>query len=94
MTVDRQSPPAAHSRRTMLGLAAAGGAAVVALALHSRRAAASTMPKTAVAYQDKPKGAARCDNCSQWQAPASCKVVSGTISPSGWCSIYHAIPKA
>jgi hypothetical protein len=36
-------------------------------------------------YQDKANGDMRCDNCMQFVAPSSCKVVDGTISPSGYC---------
>ncbi len=36
-------------------------------------------------YQDKPNGSMQCDNCSQFVAPNSCKVVEGTISPQGYC---------
>jgi hypothetical protein len=41
-------------------------------------------------YQPTPKGASRCDNCSQFLAPSACKVVAGKISPSGWCQLYAA----
>ncbi|MBV8684255.1 MAG: high-potential iron-sulfur protein [Caulobacteraceae bacterium] len=51
-------------------------------------AQAKKIPQKAASYRDKPLGKARCDNCSLWQSPASCKVVEGQISPSGWCSLY------
>jgi hypothetical protein len=35
-----------------------------------------------------PQGCERCDNCSQFQAPSSCKVVEGDVSPAGWCKVY------
>lgn len=55
----------------------------------NRVAAAQTkVAQKIVAYQDTPKGALRCDNCAQFEAPSSCKVVDGTISPSGWCKVY------
>jgi hypothetical protein len=41
-----------------------------------------------VKYQPTPKGDQRCDNCVFWQPPASCKIVDGTIAPSGWCTLY------
>ena len=83
---------AALSRRRMLQIAMAGGVAIVAATLPSEGVAAGKVAKTAVSYQPTPKGKQRCDNCAQWQGPASCKLVNGTISPSGWCSIYS--PKA
>jgi hypothetical protein len=72
-----------------LGFAAGAAALLDAGAAGTRPAAAqSKMNQLAVDYQGTPKGAQRCDNCTQWQPPASCKVVSGAISPAGWCSIY------
>ena len=79
------------SRRGLLSRAAliAGGASLFGGGLSATAAAgASKMPQNAVNYQDKPRGNARCDNCTQWQPASSCKLVAGTISPSGWCSVY------
>jgi len=39
-------------------------------------------------YQDKPNGDQRCENCAQFVAPASCKVVDGAISPNGYCIVW------
>jgi len=75
------------SRRRFLSTAAKG-VAVAGAALMTSPAAAK-VPPTAVNYQPTPKGNARCDSCVNWQAPASCKFVDGTISPSGWCSLYR-----
>lgn len=86
MTTDRTSTDL--SRRTLLHLALAGGGALIAATVTTPAVAGSKIARKAVRYQDAPKGNARCDNCRQWQAPASCKLVDGVISPSGWCSIY------
>jgi hypothetical protein len=67
------------------------GAGVLA---DSAAAAATKMAQKMVSYRDKPQGNARCDGCAQWQAPASCKIVSGTISPNGWCTLYAPAPKS
>jgi hypothetical protein len=77
-----------QSRREILSKLAviAGGGAVIA-AVAAAPAAAKVSPKD-VGYQPTPKGAARCDNCIQWEPPHACKLVSGVISPSGWCSIW------
>ncbi len=83
------------SRRSVLrNLAAtAGGAAMLVTTASENRAAAQTkVAQKAVAYQDTPKGAQRCDNCLQFEVPSSCKVVEGTISPSGWCGVYAKKP--
>ena len=78
------------SRRNFLRGAAVGGGALLGVALAGSPAtAASKMPQKSAKYQDKPNGHARCDNCKLWQAPASCKLVDGTISPSGWCVLYQ-----
>jgi high potential iron-sulfur protein len=78
------------SRRSMLTRAAwlAGATlagTVIPIELASAQQKAS---KDAMKYQDKPKGDQRCDNCMQFVAPSSCKVVDGTISPSGWCMAW------
>jgi len=72
------------NRRTML-LAVAGAAPLIAL---SAGAAQAKVSPTAVAYQTTPKGAKRCDGCSLFVAPSSCKSVSGVISPHGWCRLW------
>lgn len=77
------------SRRDFLFVAAAGGGAMLGAGVVSTPAmAANKIPQKAVSYQSTPKGAARCDNCALWQPPSSCKLVAGTIAPSGWCTLY------
>jgi hypothetical protein len=40
-------------------------------------------------YQDQPgDGGAKCSECSLFQSPSSCSVVTGTISPNGWCTAF------
>jgi hypothetical protein len=84
--------PDAHvSRRTVLRSAAlitGGGALLVALGAPAAMAAGTKLPGSAVGYRPIPMGKSRCDNCSQWIGPTTCKVVSGQLSPSGWCSLY------
>lgn len=78
--------PANVNRRTIL-LAAAFAAPALALG----RAEAATLPPAAVAYQDTPKDGKQCDGCKLFVAPASCKSVSGVISPKGWCKLWVKI---
>ena len=81
------------SRRALLrggAMMAAGGALLSAALAAGAADAANKLAQRTVNYQDKPRGNARCDNCAQWQQPTACKLVDGTISPSGWCSIYDA----
>ena len=78
------------SRREILKVVPAG-LAVVALAgaLAPREAVAQQkVAKAMVQYQDKPKDGHQCSGCSNFVAPGSCKVVTGTITPRGWCSIW------
>jgi hypothetical protein len=37
-------------------------------------------------YQDKPaKNGAKCSGCRLFRPPSGCTVVTGKISPDGWC---------
>ena len=75
------------SRRDVILTAVVGSGVVVAAIVAPARASAKVSQRS-VAYRGAPKEKARCANCTQWQPPAACKVVSGVISPNGWCSIY------
>ncbi len=75
------------SRRSLLARAASLAGAtlagtVIPIELASAQQKAS---KEAMKYQDKPNGDMRCDNCMQFVAPSTCKVVDGTVSPQGYC---------
>ena len=79
------------SRRGLLRgatLAAAAGAFVAVAASSSDALADSKYSHAMAKYQTTPKGPARCDNCSQFQAPSSCKVVASPIAAAGWCQLY------
>jgi hypothetical protein len=85
------------SRRSILrnfALTTAGGAALLGTTVIGVRVAAAQTKalQKAVGYQDMPKGAQQCDNCTNFAAPASCKVVDGNISPTGWCMMYAKKP--
>jgi len=69
--------------RTGLGLVAGG------LVLATTQARADDkVEQSVVQYQTSPKDGAQCSGCVNFVAPNACKVVSGTISPSGWCVAY------
>jgi hypothetical protein len=78
------------SRRVFFQRVAAYGAgAVIIQGVGARLATAQAkVAQNAVSYQDKPKGAQRCDGCSSFQPPNACKMVDGEISPQGWCSLF------
>ncbi len=79
----------AVSRRTVLRGAtlAAGGAALLATTISAQRAEAK-MAQQGAGYVATSKTDQHCDNCSLFQAPSSCKLVDGTISPNGYCRFY------
>ena len=78
------------SRRSLLlqGATCATGVATILVA-NANSAKANPLPKTAVNYQDAPKGDRKCSGCSLFVAPKSCKNVAGDISPDGWCMLWR-----
>ena len=83
------------SRREVLQLAPVCVALILALPSVAPRPAEAQqkVPKETVKYQESPKEGHECSGCSNFMAPGSCKVVDGTISPHGWCSIWTPKPK-
>lgn len=79
------------SRRSMLRCAALlAGGTLAAGVIHIKPASAQgKAAKDAVKYQDSPKDGQMCSACLYFQAPGSCAVVDGPISPNGWCSLYN-----
>jgi secreted PhoX family phosphatase len=78
----------ALSRRTLLsGAAFAASAAAVGL-MPLRAHAQQKVAQSAAQYQASPKNGQQCSTCSHFQAPSSCQVVDGSISPNGWCALY------
>jgi hypothetical protein len=73
------------SRRRVLKLAVVAAGAGLAASVRQNALAQQKASKEAMKYQDKPNGNMQCDNCSQFVAPDSCKVVEGKISPTGYC---------
>jgi hypothetical protein len=73
---------------------ALGAAGVFGAGLAPRRAAAAQMKlaQNEIGYQNTPKGPQRCDHRLNWLPPGSCKVVSGSVSPNGWCGLFQRKP--
>ena len=72
-------------RRKLLGISVAViGSAIVAPA----GAQTKKFPKAQAQYQDTPKDGHEGDQCAQFVAPASCKIVEGDIAPKGWCLYF------
>ena len=81
---DNEAPKA--SRRNILR----AGAAIVAAGVVVKHAAAEDkIEKSLVGYHDKPNANGQhCSVCANFQAPASCAIVAGTIDPNGWCGAF------
>ncbi len=77
------------TRRGILrtGLTAVGGA-VLAGTVALRARAQEKIAQAMVQYQKTPKDGHQCSTCVNFEAPASCKIVAGTIDPAGWCIAY------
>ncbi len=69
--------------RTGLTILAGG---VIATAAHAQDD--SKVEQSVVQYQTSPKDGQQCSGCVNFVAPNACKVVAGTISPSGWCVAF------
>lgn len=81
----------AVSRRDFLNITAVAGGAVVAIGMTpSASAAQKKFTQQQAHYQPVPKSGQRCQLCALWQAPTSCQVVEGQVSPAGWCILYQA----
>jgi hypothetical protein len=83
LTTRDQNP---KTRRTILraALAAAGGT----IAAVTRGEAQTKIDQKIVQYQLTPKNNQKCSICVNFEAPKSCKIVSGVIEPEGWCIAF------
>jgi hypothetical protein len=70
-------------------MALLAGGTLAAGVVHIRPAHAQKASKADAKYQDTPKDGQKCSACVYFQAPASCGVVEGKISPEGWCAMYN-----
>jgi hypothetical protein len=77
------------SRRRFLGHTAFGSLSAAALA-SLPAAAAGAIPQATAGYQDQPHEGQRCELCTHFVKPNSCKLVAGTINPQGWCKLFAA----
>ena len=82
------------SRRSLMAegtaaLVVGGAVALWTIARASQVEAATKVTPAMASYQTSPKGDAKCETCSHFQAPSSCDLVDGPISPNGWCSLFE-----
>ena len=84
------------ARRRLFVLASAG-----VVMLRMRETAQAQQPqqqqeklsKPEAEYQDTPKNDQQCSECTKFQPPKGCSVVSGDINAKGWCKLYEAPPE-
>ena len=81
------------SRRLLLQKAAVTVSSVTVLGTVAESATAQAkMSQQSVGYQSEPNAGHRCGFCFQFQPPAACRIVSGRISPQGWCTRWFPRP--
>jgi hypothetical protein len=73
------------TRRGLMAAAPGGLSAAVPARAEQQPDKASQI---SAAYQSTPKGLFSCAVCTLFIRPRSCKVVSGDISPTGWCRFF------
>ncbi len=79
------------TRRRLLVAAAGLAPGTIAYSIVARGAIADTPPKVSreeAKYQDTPRGGMSCEACTFFRKPRACQVVTGDISPDGWCSLF------
>jgi hypothetical protein len=76
-----------RSRRRLMRTVAAGLSACL-LPRSSPAAASDRMTRQQANYQDSPNGIYSCAVCTLFEAPKTCKVVEGDVSPDGWCKAF------
>jgi hypothetical protein len=60
----------------------------LAAALPARSEEPPRVSQAEAQYQNTPKGMFSCATCTFFIKPRSCKVVTGDISPNGWCKLF------
>jgi hypothetical protein len=78
------------ARRRLIAAASAG---LLMLRIPARAQAQEQLSKPEAEYQDAPKNDQQCSECTKFQPPKGCSVVTGDISPKGWCKLYEAPPE-
>ena len=75
------------SRRLLLQKAVVTVSSITVLGTVAESATVQAkMSQQSVGYQSEPNAGHRCGICFQFQPPAACRIVSGRISPQGWCT--------
>jgi len=77
------------SRRRFLGQTALVSLSAVFASLPAP-AEAQQLAQAQVGYQNQPNDGKRCELCIHFLKPSGCKLVTGPISPKGWCRLFSA----
>jgi hypothetical protein len=84
------------SRRSAFRLVTVAGGAIASFCLAGISRAENPAPdsgkqltKQAAQYRDQPNGQQHCSVCSNYFAPSGCRLVAGSVSPSGWCPLFQ-----
>ena len=79
-----------NSRRQVLKLGVYGVGAIGAMGLAGGANAqiAKKATQASVHYQQSPNNGRHCSLCQHFIAPASCKIIDGTINPNGFCVMF------
>jgi hypothetical protein len=100
VTRARGEVPDDHGRRVVLVRAVGAGIGAALAGVAAPSAAAAKLAKSAVQYTDA--GTVKdqdCDDCAQFiagksaNAPGTCRIVEGAISPDGHCIAFVAKPR-
>jgi hypothetical protein len=76
------------SRRSVLKHTALGVTGAGALLAGVPARAQASLAKDIAGYQESPKGPQRCELCKKFQPPSACNLVTGAVSPTGWCHFF------
>jgi hypothetical protein len=79
-------------RRFTRALTLGAGLLTLGAVTVAARAASAKLAPADVGYRPVTNTQARCDHCVNWVAPNACRLVTGPISPSGWCGLYARMP--
>ena len=67
--------------------------AVLGLVTFSVSPLEAKLTKDKIKYQDTPNFGRKCADCLHFIAKTNeCKIVEGSISPDGWCTVYVKNP--
>ena len=81
------------ARRRLIAVAGAGLLMLRAGESAQAQQNQAKLSQSDAAYQTTPKNNQQCSECTKFQPPKGCSIVSGDISPKGWCKLYEAPPE-